>query len=362
MNRCLRCLIPSTRPDTAFVDGVCSACISYERRPQIDWMDRKRALLNLLDRHNGRCIVPSSGGKDSHYQVLTLLELGAKVTIVTATTCMLTEIGRKNIDNLARYAPTMEFTPNMTQRAKLNRLGLEMVGDISWPEHCAIFTVPFRAAVMLGIPLIFYGENPQDQYGGPPGSEQAREMTRRWVSEFGGFLGLRPADMEPLAGDMSYYTPPSAAELAGVEAHFLGQYIPWDSHANAVSASAAGMLYPETGPCTANCWPWENLDNAMTGIHDYFMYLKYGYSRAHAQLSVDIRSGRIQREEALGRIYARADWFPTVYIGVHYLQVLDRLGISAMEFHKIADAFTNWALFEKTSWGGVKLKEELLCD
>jgi hypothetical protein len=41
--------------------------------------------------------------------VLTLIELmGAKPLVVTAVTCHLTPIGRANIDNLARYATTIE--------------------------------------------------------------------------------------------------------------------------------------------------------------------------------------------------------------------------------------------------------------
>lgn len=356
MIRCTRCVIPDTRPDTHFTDGVCSACLSYERRPQIDWDARKRDLIALLDRHNGRCIVPSSGGKDSHYQVLTLLALGAQVAIVTASTCMLTQIGRRNIDNLARHAETIEFTPNMRQRAELNRLGLEMVGDISWPEHCAIFTVPFRAARALDIGLIFYGENPQDQYGGPPGSQQAREITRRWVSEFGGFLGLRPADLEPIAGDMRYYLPPSADQMAGIEAHFLGQYIPWDSHENARVAIEAGMEYAL--PSRANWWVWENLDNAMTGIHDYLMYRKYGYGRGAAQVSVDIRTGRATREAALAWVESMDGEFPARYMDVPCLHVLDRIDMNAMDFRRICDHFTDWALFDRTSGGGVKLKGE----
>src|SRR6185295_336946 len=182
MIRCKTCVMPNTRPDTPFIDGECAACRAYARRPQIDWDARKASLVALLDRHDGRCIVPSSGGKDSTYQVMTLLGLGADVTIVTARTCHLTSVGRANIDNLARHARTIEVVPNMAVRAKLNRLGLEMVGDISWPEHCAIFTTPFKVAALLGIPLIFYGENPQDQYGGPMGSEEAMQLTMRWVT------------------------------------------------------------------------------------------------------------------------------------------------------------------------------------
>jgi N-acetyl sugar amidotransferase len=370
MNRCIRCCIPDTRPDTHFAFGVCSACLSYENRPRIDWEARKRELVALLDRHDGRCIVPSSGGKDSHYQVLTLLELGADVTVVTATTCMLTEIGRRNIDNLARYARTVEVTPNRIVRAKLNRLGLQLVGDISWPEHVAIFSTPFRMAADLGIPLIFYGENPQNQYGGPPGAEEARQMTQRWRSEFGGFLGLRPSDLIGMEGitarDMADYEMPGnwaivatglrPGRVGGMEAHFLGQYVPWDSHRNALKAHDAGML--QQRPCWANWWTHENLDNAMTGLHDHGMYRKYGYGRGAAQISVDIRAGRVTRNEALHWVRERDGVFPLVYGSFPLSAVLDRIGMTRTELMETLDRFTDWSLFDGTEDGRPTLKEK----
>lgn len=331
--RCKTCVMPNTRPDTAWVDGECSACISYRRRPTIDWEQRKRELVSLLDRHDGRCIVPSSGGKDSTAQVLTLLELGADVTAVTARTCHLTPIGRANIDNLARYARTIEVVPNMTVRAKLNRLALEMVGDISWPEHAAIFTRPFWASVHLQIPLIFYGENPQDQYGGPLGSEAALEMTTRWVSEFGGFLGLRAADFIGIEGiterDMRDYQMPDLwGDVVRPEAHFLGQYIPWDSKHNAEVAERAGMRTTYSPPSPANWWAAENLDNAQTGLHDYFMWLKFGFGRGCQQISVDVRAGRVSRLDALGWLEHHEGKFPNAYAGVFLTDVLDRIGMT----------------------------------
>ena len=101
MIRCQTCCMPNTRPDTPFTGGICSACHSHAKRKDIDWDGRKKDLLALLGRHNGRCIVPSSGGKDSTFQVMTLKALGADVTVVTATTCHLTPIGRANIDNIS---------------------------------------------------------------------------------------------------------------------------------------------------------------------------------------------------------------------------------------------------------------------
>jgi hypothetical protein len=40
MQRCRTCVMPDTRPDTPFIDGECAACVSYRRRPQIDWQNR----------------------------------------------------------------------------------------------------------------------------------------------------------------------------------------------------------------------------------------------------------------------------------------------------------------------------------
>ena len=361
MNRCTVCVMPDTRPDTPFIDGVCAACVNHAARPEIDWDARKSDLMALLDRHDGRCVVPSSGGKDSTYQVMTLLSLGADVTVVTATTCHLTPVGRLNIDNLARYARTIEVTPNMTVRAKLNRIGLETVGDISWPEHVSIFTTPFKVAARMNASLMFYGENPQNQYGGPQGSEQAKTMTRRWVSEFGGFLGLRPGDLVGTDGltarDMADYTL-DGVDTSGIEAHFLGQYLPWDSHRNAEVALKAGMKQPGP-PSVANWWPHENWDNAQTGVHDFFMFRKFGYGRGCAQISVDVRNGLVSRDEALRWVRNHEGSPPYSYAGVLMPEILDRLGIDDGRFWTIAQRFTSSELFDGS--GPVAMLREFMC-
>ena len=343
MNRCKKCVMPDTRPDHVFVDGICPACLVRERL--VNWDDREQQLIELLDRHNGDVLVPSSGGKDSHYQVLKLLELGAHVTVVTASTCHLTEIGRLNIDNLSRHATTIEVTPRLEIRSKLNRLGLEWVGDVSWPEHAAIFSIPFRVAADTGINLIMYGENPQNQYGGPKGTEDAVLMTERWVQEFGGFLGLRPSDFVGVEGiterDMEDYLP---VWRPGIEAHFLGQYVKWDSGHNARAARGAGMVSKK--PCTANWWAAENQDNAMTGVHDHFMYRKYAYGRGCTQISVDVRDGLTGRDEALRWVHQFDGLFPEEYAGVRCEDMLERIELPWFKFLEIMDNFTNWELFD----------------
>lgn len=344
--RCVSCLLPNTKPDL-FIhdDGECSACKSYKARTETNWEQRKHDIELLLERGKNSsgydCIVPSSGGKDSTYQVARLLELGARPLVVTATTCHLTPIGRANIDNLARYATTIEVSPNKEVRKKLNQLGLKLIGEISWPEHSSIFTVPFRMAKSLGIPLVFYGENPQREYGGPIGSDMALQMTRRWVSEFGGFLGLRPDDFVGQMGitdkDMNDYRFPQ--DLGNVEAHFLGQYFPWDSRENAKVAIGMGMRYELPGPM--NWWPWENQDNAQTCIHDRVMWLKYGFGRMCSQLSVDIRHGIIDRQSALDILNQREHLFPWVYCGLTFKEICEGFDMEMDEVIATMEKFRN---------------------
>lgn len=129
MNRCRVCIYPDSRPDTNFNEGICSGCQSYAGRKDIDWTARMNALRELLVQAKERkavydVIVPVSGGKDSHAQVLKMLELGARVLAVNSATDMLSDIGRRNLDNLKRYCDVIEYTPNIEVRKKLVRIGL----------------------------------------------------------------------------------------------------------------------------------------------------------------------------------------------------------------------------------------------
>lgn len=339
--RCSRCVMPNTRPNTAFVDGVCSACLSYEKRPTIDWIARRQALLDLLEQHHGKVIVPSSGGKDSHWQALTLKALGADVTVITATTDDLSDIGKRNIQNLARYCDTIEVTPDRTVRNKIARIGLRMVGDISFGEHMAIWATPHQMALKLNIPLIFYGESPLNEIGGPLGTDEEIKMTRRWVTEHGGFLGLRATDLVDMDGiterDIEPYLQPTDEQMGETSAYFLGQFLEWDGLRNAEYARSFGFEWWPTD-VEASVGGYESLDNHQTGLHEWLKFLKYGYMRPTDIASLSIRRGRITREMGL-KLIADRETFPATYLGKPYEAILDKIGASLPEFDRICAQF-----------------------
>jgi N-acetyl sugar amidotransferase len=354
---CQRCVMPDTKPDLPFdADGVCGACRNFASRGEIDWVDRRRQLESILERYRSDahwdCIVPVSGGKDSTFQVLKVLELGMNPLCVTATTCDLSEIGRRNIENLERLGVDhLTFTPNPRVRARLNRLGLTEVGDISWPEHVGIFTIPVQAAVSYEVPLIIWGENSQHEYGGPATAAETDVLDRRWLEEFGGLLGLRVEDLVSTYGftsrEVRPYHYPDDAELArfGVTGLFLGYFVPWDGQTNAVISQANGF---ETLPTTVegSLVNYENLDNHQTGIHDYFKYLKFGFGRATDIACLHIRRGRLGRDDALQLVRELDGRFPWTYLGRSIDDILGKIDMKVEEFVEVCDRFTNRRIFE----------------
>ena len=367
---CKRCLIPNSKPDISFnSEGVCIACTNYENRPLIDWDSRKKELLSILEKYknnsytNWDCIIPVSGGKDSTYQVVKMLELGMNPLCVTATTCDESKIGRINIDNLRSLGVDhIQVSPNPVIRAKLNKIGFEQVGDIAWPEHVGIFTVPVRAAVQFNIPLIIWGENSQNEFGGPAAASENNVLTRKWLEEFGGLLGLRVSDLSDMYGlkkkHLINYIYPSDEELkkVGVTGLFLGHYLPWDGLSNALIAQANGFKTFDS-VVEGSMVNYENLDNHQHGIHDYLKFIKFGFGRTTDIASLHIRRGRISREDGLKFVKKHEGKFPWTYLGKNLNDILDPLDISIDSFIDTCDSFTNKKIF-KTDESGDLIKDE----
>lgn len=357
---CRNCIMPDTKPDLRLDEEfVCNACRSYENRKTVDWDKRRNELTEVLGRYrctdgsNWDCIVPVSGGKDSTYQVVKMLQLGLNPLCVTSTTCDLSDIGRKNIDNIKRLGVDyIEVSPNPLVRAKLNRIGLTQVGDISWPEHVGIFTIPVRAAVQFNVPLIIWGENSQNEYGGPATAAENNVLNRRWLEEFGGLLGMRVTDIIGQYGiqarDLINYSYPSDEELArvGVTGLFLGHYLPWDGLSNTLVSVANGFtsFHKAVEGSIVN---YENLDNYQTGIHDYFKFLKFGFGRATDLACLHIRRGRLTRQDGLDVVKNHDGKFPWVYLDKPLEEILAPLDITVEEFIKICDRFTNKKIFKR---------------
>lgn len=359
MKICTNCVMPSTKPDLHFnEDGVCDACQSQKsKNSEIDWKKREEEFLNLIKQYKVHpdydCIIGVSGGKDSTYQVIKVLELGLNPLCVCFEPTIPTEIGRKNLENLNNLGVDLiHIKRNPVVYKKLAKEAFIRTGDNEWQNHLGIFTTVPKLAVNFNIPLIIWGESPQIEYGGPATSKTRNTLDRQWLEEFGGLLGNRISDMVGVDGltkkDLSLYTYASDEDIhrVGVTGLFLGYYFKWDLR-EVVKKSKEHGFSVQDRPVETTYENFENLDCYSNHVHDYLKYVKYGFGRATDNACLDIRLGYITREEGV-RLVNKYDGIPPKKAINKYLSYT---GFTQEEFNKIVDSYTNKRIFKRDENG-----------
>jgi len=279
---------------------------------------------------------------------------------VTFTPCELTEVGRSNLDFIREQGfDLIQVSANRKSYKELVRIGFFKLGDCCWPEHIGIFTAPVRVAVNYRIPLIIWGENSQFEYGGPASKRENNFLDRNWLEQFQ-MCGHRISDVihDGISlNDVKTLIYPSDEELSevGVTGLFLGYYQKWDSIRNVQLVLSRGWSKNPDGPVEGAYNDFENLDcKWIGGLHDYMKFLKYGYGRATDQLCIEIRAGRIKREEAISKLKESSEGkMPWKYIP----DFLKFLNITEKEFMDNLDRFTNKMLFKRDNKTGELIKD-----
>jgi len=359
MKFCTSCVMPDTKPDLHFDEhGVCDACRSQKSKDlEIDWDARKKEFLEVVHANkknpNYDCIIGVSGGKDSTFQVQSVLDMGLNPLCVCFEPTIPTEIGRKNLANLnALGVDLIHIKRNPKVYKAMIKEALKRVGDCEWPNHLGIFTTPAHIAVNFNIPLILWGENSEIEYGGPAASKNNPYLNRQWLEEFGGLLGNRASDMIGVEGitqrDLAlyYYPEDDAIERVGVTGLFLGYYLKWDLRKVLENAQQSGFSRSDRRVETTY-ENFENLDCYSNHVHDYLKYVKYGFGRASDNACLDVRLGYITRDQAV-RLVNKYDGIPPMKaIG----EFLAYTGFSRDEFDRICDSFTNKKIFVRDGSG-----------
>ena len=364
---CTKCIMPTTRPEQVFNnEGVCNACVSVSKKPEINWDKRAELFETILAKYRSDgskydCIIPVSGGKDSCYQAIVMKEkYNMNPLCVNHSPCEMTEVGRKNIEFLSDQGfDIISVIPNKRAYREMVRVGFFKLGDSCWPEHIGIFTAPVRVAVNYNIPLIIWGENSQFEYGGPAAQSENNFLDKNWLEQFQ-MLGHRMSDVVHDGidlNDIKTHIYPSDDEIndVGVTGLFLGYFEAWDSQRNVDLVEQRGWSRNPDGPVDGAYNDIENLDcKWIGGLHDYMKYLKFGYGRATDQLCIEIRAGRMTRDEAITALVSSTEGLvPTTYLN-DFLEYLD---ITEEEFHQNLDSFTNKALFERDEETGKLSKD-----
>ncbi len=346
LRRCSKCVIPETHETITFDEqGVCNICRQNEiKNEKIDWKVKKKELDELVAAYKGKgdydCLVPFSGGKDSTWTLYYLVkEYNLKPLVVRFDHGFLRPTVLEDTIRVIRKLGVdfHHFTPNWKVVQKLMLQSFLEKGDFCWHCHTGIFAYPMWVAIRYNIPLIFWGE-PSAEYTAYYSYNQPEEVDEKRFNRFVN-LGISAEDMvvrlEGLVDerDLKPFTYPPLKELRKIQykSVCLGSYVPWDVKTQSeIITRELGWK----GDVVENVPPeycYEKIECQFQGVRDYIKFIKRGYTRPSHLSSIDIRHGRLSREEALklikkyeGKRPASLDIF------------LDYIGLTEEEFTQIS--------------------------
>lgn len=361
--RCKTCLNMSNRPRIEFDEkGRCNACQwAEEKRTKVDWQSRQNKLINLLEdyrRCDGYdCLVPVSGGKDSSYVAYNLkYKYGMNPLCVTINPPVFFPEGETNLKNFTnRGFDLLALSLNPIIMQKLCRIGLINSGQPLLGWQIAVQTAVSRVAVSYEIPLIFYGEDGEVEYGGTTKNKNQMCYDIQFSKDIylsGSFKFLDLIDHPK--NELIQWTYPSDEEIQRIElkATHWSFFEPWDSKRNAeVAIKEFGLVKRKTAKASYD--EFAQNDTPLYDLHAYLMFLKFGFGRATQDAGIDIRSGRMTREEGFEMVKKYDEIYPTQYINTY----LEYYKISKEELDTIFDKWANRDLLHKINGIWVKKKE-----
>ena len=350
LKRCTRCALPETHESITFdSEGVCNVCRQVEfKQESIDWEERRQQLGTLVEEYRGKhdydCIVPFSGGKDSTFTLWYLVrEFGLKPLVVSFDHGFYRPNHLQNVEKTIKILGVdyLRFRPNWKVVQKLMLEALVRKGDFCWHCHTGVFSYPMHVAVKFNVPLLFWGE-PSAEYTSYYGYDQGiEEVDERRFNRFVN-LGITAEDMVGMLDgvemrDLEPFSYPKMKDLRriGARSVCLGSFIPWDVKDNVRIIEAELDWQEDKVEGVPSEYGYEKIECAMQGVRDYIKYLKRGYGRTAHLASIDMRNGRLEREEA-ARLIADHDGRRPASLDVF----LEYVGLSEDEFMEIVSKHT----------------------
>jgi len=353
---CTRCLMPDTRPRVVFDGmGVCNACRTAEEKARIDWDTRRTEFHDYVARYRAKdgpydCVVPWSGGKDSSYIAHRLkFEFGLNPLLVTFSPLLPNEIGAANREAFVQLGfDHLMVRPDQKVSRRLARRFFIERGNPKVHWDAGINAIPVQVAVKYRIPLIFYAEHGESEYGGRVLSEEHRK--RRDLAEvLEHQIGDDPYNwMDEEIAERSLapylYPDPAEVEAVGVNALYFGYFFRWNMLENwrYMQRVMPSFRTADGGRSDGTFTDFDSLDDRIDNLYYYLQYVKFGFGRATRDACRMIQNGQMTRAEGLDLLRRHDAEFPHT----HFDASLDYLGLDATAFVETVDLHRNSEIWE----------------
>ena len=351
---CKKCVVMSTRPRVTFnAQGLCSACQWAEEKKTLNWKERQTKLDKLLSEQKSnphfQCINAVSGGKDGSYVSYNLKHKKKVNSLdITARPPLEQSIGKRNLTNFVRSGyEHMHVTPDEEAMRKINKLGFTELGYSYYGFLIAIHTVLARVAVAFNIPLIFYSEDGDVEYGGD--AKHKNEGIYGIDYQISNYIEgdyykiLKMCDLNK--DQLYWFTYPSKEETSKLNLKIThwSFYENWDPYRNYEIAKKYCNLEENE---TLNIGTYTNFsqnDQKLYLLHVYLMYLKFGFGRATMDAGIDIRRGAMSREQGIQLVKMYDSQPPEKF----YDEYCEYYKMKKVDFLETIDKWVNKDLFEK---------------
>jgi len=372
---CTRCVMSNQKPNTTIEhkmtnssrsyiefddEGVCSACRYEEKKQEIDWSEREKSLLEILNqyrRNDGAydVIVPASGGKDSIYAAHLLKhKYGMHPLTVTWAPHIYRQVGWDNLQRMIHQGQqdNILYTPNGRVYRYLTRCAFDNLLHPFQPFVFGQKNVGPRISTAFSVPLVMYGES-NIEYGDPPDDNDQIMSTDRYSSEvdldeiYLGGLSIRELldDHEFELNDIKSLLPVSPEELetVGTRVHYLGHYIKWDPQECYYFAVDKVGFKAADERSEGTYSKYTELDDKLPPLNFYTMHVKFGIGRTTYDASQEIRNGKITREEGVALVNKFDGEYPKLYLQ----ETLEYLDITKELLDETCDTFRSPHIWRK---------------
>lgn len=350
---CSQCVTMSTRPRISFDSrGRCNACVWADRKKVMDWSDRELQLERLLGKHRRGdglfdCLVPVSGGKDGSYVAYNLKhKYGMHPLAVTVAPALPLELGDKNLKAFIQSGyDHITVNPGYRAMRTLNKVGFVEMGFPYYGWLIAIHTAVARIAVNFKIPLVFYGEDGEVEYGGS--TETAKEPIygidyQKNIYLEGGYDSvLSNAGLDAAEGYFFTFPSDDLINANPIDLTHWSYFENWDPYRNYLIAKEFCGLTEAEHSNSGTFTNFSQNDQALYALHTYLMYLKFGFGRANQDACIEIRRGAMDRQQAVNLIRLYDGHYPEEFVPMY----LDYYEMSLGEFESVLAKFVNKDLF-----------------
>ena len=354
---CRLCVMPNTRPRVVFTDdGICNACVNAKQKTkEVNWKERQREFLEILEQYRSKdgkydCIVPWSGGKDSSAIAYKLkFEYGMNPLLVTFSPMIPNEVGQHNREELINAGfDHIFFRPNQKIHRKLARRFFEERGNPKVAWDAGVNTVPLQVAVNYKIPLVFYAEHGESEYGGRVLNEESKKL-RNFTEVIEHQIGDDPRnweDDEISENDLSPYIYPDINQIeeVGVKALYFSYFHKWSMFENFIYISELidFKKHPRGRTC-GTFTDFDSLDDKFDDLYYYMQYIKFRFGRCIRDASRFIQNNHMSRKEAVEMCNKYDGEFPKENLN----EILNYLKLTEEEINIIIDKHRNEEIWEK---------------